>query len=406
MTKEAAAAPVALATMVAVASPLMGPLICAKGDGGRTRAAKKLSGAMRKEPRGAKRRRHTMQGQSRVEVSAQRRSSALAHLQETIAGHPREERRKVLETLPGPVRFALLEFMEAQRLQPKATTALTPFRAIQPRGGNAQRLEDPGNFCREGRGLISKKKGGFNVVINLVPCLVVCTRCVPTRAAAEHFRAGLQCAKHLVQAHSTRCTFRGKDQVIEVSFQCIQQALEAACVETHLTVEELGLSFCPVVGAQALIGRTLRGSCTTSLKEALAQRHALMQGRELGWPALRRAWVAAMKESVPTRRSRVFGRGQWKPKAEELAESIADRAFDAHAERMEEQKARRARRALPLAIRFCEYLLSRKTVGKGTGPLRLKKEMATCESKKRGLTLEQPLLPQCKVDRSSKRLRP
>jgi len=83
--------------------------------------------------------------------------------------------------------------------------------------------------------------------------------------------------------------------------QRLRNSIHQACLETGLKVEDLGLSFCALVDAHALVGRTVTGSYSIDLDQALDQRRRLLEARSQGWQQLRREWVYVMKVAGPAR---------------------------------------------------------------------------------------------------------
>lgn len=117
--------------------------------------------------------------------------------------------------------------------------------------------------------------------------------------------------------------------------QQLQAGLDQACEEEGLKLDDLGLSFCALVDAHALIGRTVGGSRSMDLDQALAQRQRLLTAKSQGWSQLRSEWVHIMK-SASRPRPHAWGKGLLRPKVELDAVRIADDARSAHIKRVRE----------------------------------------------------------------------
>ncbi|CAE8620884.1 unnamed protein product [Polarella glacialis] len=189
---------------------------------------------------------------------------------------------------------------------------------------------------------VSLKQGGYVAQLRLVPYLQVVTRCEASRQKAVTLHQVLSKARGLAAG--------------ETSAE-LQAALEEACSERDLAVSELGLSFCAVVDAHAVVGCTVAGSHSASLAEALEQREQLLAARDAGWPCLRQTWVRIMQVQVQQRSSRAWGRGCPQAKAAEVAEQIADKAWQAHSSRQHMREASRSSAHLAQAVRAVQRAL-------------------------------------------------
>jgi len=104
-------------------------------------------------------------------------------------------------------------------------------------------------------------------------------------------------------------------------------ALASSCELIGLQLNDLGLSFRPMVSAIAEIGRQIHGQMTDDVTTALAQRVALLAAKAAGWPELRAEWIKILRTS----------------RSSEEAEAIADTAWRTHAPRRAAVAARASR---------------------------------------------------------------
>lgn len=176
----------------------------------------------------------------------------------------------------------------------------------------------------------------------LIPHLSVVTRCHATEADARRMYGALMHAREQLLACAD--VAQGDDASLQAA---VVSALGSACSAHGVTVQELGLSYCPLVTAYQLAGpRALSGSYGASLLEALRQRRLLLDARELGWVELRRVWMEVMQMPVQARASRVFGRAVAKPKAAAEAALALDQIDEARKAKDVAEQAKRQQRTL------------------------------------------------------------
>lgn len=290
----------------------------------------------------------------------------LQQLQAAVAALPREARRDALEKLPSRVRAALLRFMErssergdalangvgASIVSHRATADTMAVARTQTRPSTRVGLCLPFAAVRRATMGVSQKRGGYLAQLRLAPQMQAVTRCAASREEAKALHAVLATARDIfAQARGANALVRTRpDDDDAVDAVHMLAAVDAACAYGGITPNDLGLSFCAVVDAHGLAGRSVVGSHTTSIHEALAHRRRLVAGKELGWLGLRAAWIEVMQARVSTRTSRVWGRAKPRPKCAEEATRVADGARRAREAKVHAIEAARCRRCLASAV--------------------------------------------------------
>jgi len=278
---------------------------------------------------------------------------ALRKLQELVTRAPRQRRREVLERIPLQARIALLRYMEQAAGQRKlgSTTSVhscsrTPGRNMGGNGhksgndsilgrsrsaqirkadlacgvGGLSSLKAERNVhVKKARLGVSLKAGGYLARARIAPYLDAVTCCQSSWAQAAELHDVLQRVKALAVFNS--CDADEEEH--------LRACIDTACSEAQLTTSQLGLSFCALVDAHAVVGRTVAGSYSTDLSQVLAQRRRLLAARAEGWQSLRAEWIRVMQVPAPVR-ARTWGFARPRPKAAMQAEEIADAAEKAH----------------------------------------------------------------------------
>lgn len=175
----------------------------------------------------------------------------------------------------------------------------------------------------------------------IVRYLDAATRCQVSQDRAALFYTVLVRARAL----ATSCHHRLLGEA-----QRLRASIDQACQEAGLRSEDLGLSFCALVDAHALAGRTVSGSYSVDLDQALAQRRRLLAAKSQGWQQLRKEWVDVMQVAAPAR-PRTWGHARPRPKGEREAELFADAARSAHVGRAKEVEERAENRSWTLFLR-------------------------------------------------------
>lgn len=307
------------------------------------------------------------------------RSCALERLERLISVAPKDQRRELLDRLPGPVSQALLTWMSARRATP--TAVVNAVRAPKARRSGAvteaSGEEDGGRCsCSSGSDDVDEPQADPNEA-ELAPRTAGGAASVPrgrpwhgrgcqgvhrVGSQARLYQASVFCLNLVVASRSVEAIEKAVHHHTALTLlkgsldgmrlgqgaapapephalaDSFRRALAATCEAAGLEEEDLGLSFRPVVSALAEVGRQIHGRTTTDLDAALAQRARLLAAKQAGWHELRSAWVEAMAEA--------------KGSVEE-AEAAADAAWMAHAScraRATEKGARlEERRCLKLA---------------------------------------------------------
>lgn len=258
-----------------------------------------------------------------------KRRLALRRLQEAVSSFPRDSRRAALDAVPMRAKSALLRFMEVSAASSSTSPISRGVKSKRASKGPRPLLCDQGtNACTQEKKLVggrhvtgvSLKQGGYIAQLRLVPYLQAVTRCQVSWARAAALHQVLQRARQLISTDAAQ---------EESDCRRMQEAIYCSCDEHSVAFADLGLSFCAVVDAHGVVGCTVSGSHSTCLQEALEQRRLLIAARDSGWGSLKRVWVQLMQASVHKRSSGAWGRGCPKPKSPELAEAVADKAWQA-----------------------------------------------------------------------------
>lgn len=315
---------------------------------------------------------------------------ALRRLQKVVAEAPRQRRREALEQIPLQVRVALLKLMQRQTAKSRSETLLgcaglvgkhreqhsqdlashhgSSSHDTLPQNVGLKRSYD-GNNCStsampdKSSGLVkdldvhtssatcghpgtltarsiqsrkarasgvSKKCGGYLARARISQYLEAATCCQESWQRAAYFYNVLIRARDLAAS----C----HDHLLSEA-QKLRASLDDACEEAGLKLEDLGLSFCALVDAHAVVGRTVTGSYSIDLDQALAQRHRLLAARSQGWLQLRSAWIDIMQAPTHTRPG-APGYALPRPKRKLEAQHVADVAHIAHVKRTTERRQR------------------------------------------------------------------
>lgn len=300
-----------------------------------------------------------------------KRRIALRRLQEALSSFPRDSRRAALDAVPMRAKSALLRFMEVSAAASSTSSTSGGAKSRRALQGPRPLLCDQGMFAcirgkkiagghtqRKGRHVtgVSLKQGGYIAQLRLVPYLQAVTRCQVSRARAAALHQVLQRARQLISTDAAQ---------EETYCRRMQEAIYCSCDEHSVTFADLGLSFCAVVDAHGVVGCTVSGSHSTCLEEALEQRRLLLAARDSGWGCLKRVWVQLMQTNVQKRSSGAWGRGCPKPKSQELAEAVADKAWQSFDLKRQLNRTKKLTKAICLLQRVLEaedevQLLSRK----------------------------------------------
>eukprot|EP00747_Dinoflagellata_sp_TGD_P181059 gnl/TRDRNA2_/TRDRNA2_34516_c0_seq1.p1 gnl/TRDRNA2_/TRDRNA2_34516_c0~~gnl/TRDRNA2_/TRDRNA2_34516_c0_seq1.p1 ORF type:complete len:413 (+),score=65.37 gnl/TRDRNA2_/TRDRNA2_34516_c0_seq1:104-1342(+) len=326
-----------------------GSLVPAMEAGPGTSCAHTASGRSRKRP-------HSAMYAKAVGLKTPTRSQRerpLRSLRALVARVPSEHRRLALQQLPKPVREALLQHLEAAASSPGKTALAARMSGHKAPAQPAHRTAPavPKSISQskppiKGDGGVARKLGGYIAHTHIAPYLSVVTRCQATAQRAEQFREVLARAKDMIAG--------ALGPAEELQSQHLSSAIQAACAEKGLSAELLGLSFCALVPAHAVVGCTVAGSYSTCLEEALEQRRQLLSARGQDWGKLRTAWMQVLQMRV---QGRSWGRSYTRPQAKTVEEAaeIVDSAWRAHEWRrrctLEAQRARICSRLQPLIMR-------------------------------------------------------
>eukprot|EP00930_Biecheleria_cincta_P089608 TRINITY_DN78951_c0_g1_i1.p1 TRINITY_DN78951_c0_g1~~TRINITY_DN78951_c0_g1_i1.p1 ORF type:complete len:439 (+),score=84.91 TRINITY_DN78951_c0_g1_i1:199-1515(+) len=282
-----------------------------------------------------------------------KRRLALRRLQEALSSFPRDSRRAALDAVPMRVKSALLRFMEVSTAASSTSSTSEgastrrafkrppPLLCDQGMVACIRRRKVIGRL-RERRGRhvvgVSLKQGGYIAQMRLVPYLQVVTRCQASLASAAALHKVLQRARQLISTDGA--------EEEESCGRKMQEAICCSCKEHSVAFADLGLSFCAVVDAHGVVGCTVSGSHSTCLEEALEQRRLLLAARDGGWGCLKRVWVQLMQKSVQKRSSGAWGRGCPKPKTRELAEAVANKAWQTFDLKRQSNRAKKLTKAI------------------------------------------------------------
>lgn len=288
---------------------------------------------------------------------------ALRLLELLVAQAPRSRRRELVEQIPPLARTALVRWMEAVRqgsVPPVALLASSggkrPLREEQPKTSTAFQSKGwkepsavsgndlPGGGCLVGKKAmlgVSRKMGGYQARSRIARYLGAVTQCYPSRERAVQCHEVLQRIKETIAADSATVGEADGDWLL----RHLRDIIEEACADAGLRPSDLGLSFCALVDAHCIVGRTVAGSYSTDLEKVLEQRQRLMEARSKGWPSLRAEWVLAMQAPVQAR-SGTWGRARGQPKQLLEAERVADEAHLSYVSRSKELLAEREWRQL------------------------------------------------------------
>lgn len=291
----------------------------------------------------------------------------LGRLQQALAALTgAEERRMALGKISEPVRRALLKHMEVQRLQQRScpTQAASVARKQKlPSESTGRHVRSAARTSIAGaapcsdaaripwpraKGNVHKKMGGFQARICLAPSLDAATRCYPTQEDAVAARLALRKAQE-------RLALSVGTGAVALSAEAVELALDAACAEAQISLQDLGLSFCARVDAHSLVGVSVTGSYGTRLDQILHQRHRLLEGKATGWLAFRGAWVEVMCSATACRSwGDIRSRSKRKDAAERIAEKARVRQLTHKREMQGVAKVRQVDRAVTAVQRAME----------------------------------------------------
>eukprot|EP00933_Yihiella_yeosuensis_P074268 TRINITY_DN83129_c0_g1_i1.p1 TRINITY_DN83129_c0_g1~~TRINITY_DN83129_c0_g1_i1.p1 ORF type:complete len:533 (+),score=139.69 TRINITY_DN83129_c0_g1_i1:87-1601(+) len=310
---------------------------------------------------------------------------ALLRLAEAIADFPREARRDALDKVPDKAKKVLLRFMEINAGSKGSRAVVCEGKSkklfAKCSQGKTKDVPPTAPIRDTPSGGVSLKRGGYVARLRLLPYLHVTTHCEATWDGAARLYKVLQRARDIVTLRvQTRGTIDPDD---------VMKLLSSACTEHGMLLNDLGLSFCAAVDAHAVIGCTVSGSYTTSLREAIEHREQLLEGKAAGWPKLRQAWIQVMKAQVKRRTSRAWGQGSPKARGNAVAEAIADHAWQTFSLRQKAEESARRCRKLKQAVCYLQKVLLDEDRAQGMRRLRLQQEAALAHRRATRVALKQ-----------------
>lgn len=290
--------------------------------------------------------------------------SALHRLRGVLQKHPADLRAHRIIGMPGPVRVALLQFMESSPRAPGdngdsrskkelglrgAGARLRPFPAPCPggpgqeqpgtsgsqrvqEGAAAKDLEGPGGTLRcslptsAAAGSVrlqTSKQGLFRAKVSLLNMILYGSFASPKVAAEQHvLLAQLQ---HSVAARLPRgdASSLSEREVLDALLRGAAESLgekePVAAEKVAELLEERGIRIYLHVHVAKWLGSTHVTSPVLPLHEVLEIRSRLLRAKSQGWPAFRAAWVALMQHQ---------GSGyRWRQRTAEEAEACAAKAY-------------------------------------------------------------------------------